>query len=363
MLTPRDRARQLCLPVFDKTVARAFDLAAGSAVLSRLVDTSADTLHCADEFDYGVQVRGKGHAFSKRNIQVNTPWETRYLVVDRDVDYGIHSMPVLPSIAVLNESNGHSHLFYELLRPVLTGDKVRAKPQQYMDSVRRKLTAACAGDPCYTGHMAKNPLHSDWRVMRTGRAYTLNYLADALRGVKPIEKPSLSMDYGGGRNCTLFDTVRQWAYGHVNDYGGLEAWKGAVLLQCSQTNLAMFYNNALPAQEVAHTARSIAGWTWKNRGRLNRHYKPRGILNLDKNLPLVERQRLAAEHANNVRRKATEQRLWDAVDWVREQGDKLTVSVLARQAGLSRQALYQHYDELLPELFQAVKVSTTVSIR
>lgn len=329
-------------------------------MLTRLVETSADTLHCTDNFDYGLAVRGKGYAFSNRSIQVNTPWELRYLVIDVDVEYPVH-LPAQPSIAVLNEDNGHSHLFYELAKPVLLGDKAKPKPQRYLDSVKARLTAACSGDTCYAGHIAKNPIHPDWRVIRTGRAYTLDYLSDAVRGVSaaPVSRDAIAVSHS--RNCTVFDTVRHWAYPRVNDYSSISLWSGAVMLQVEQVNQqlrTMGFAEQLPRSEVASVGNSVSKWTWANRDRLNRNYKRRGVLNMDPNLPLIERERLGAEYSARVKRAATEARLWEVVAQGQEQGEKLSVTFLARQAGVSRQVLYKVYDELLPELLKGGKVST-----
>lgn len=365
MLTPQDRARQLCLPVFHGSVDRAYDLAAGSAVLTRFVETAPATLHCTDDFEFGLRVRSKGYAFTKRSIQVNTPWECRYIVIDRDAEYDI-ALPVQPSIAILNERNGHSHLLYELVNPVLLGDKVRDKPQRFLDSVRHRLTAGCGGDTAYAGHITKNPLHPDWRVVRTGRAYTLDYLSRAVREIPVTRKSRSEVQVSHSRNCTLFDTVRVWAYGHVNDHAGIDAWRAAVLVQASQVNqmlTSMGFAEPLPQREVASVARSISKWTWGNRSRLDRHYQRRGVLNLDPSLPLKERQRLAAEHANRLRRAVTEARLWDVVSKAQADRVRLSVTLLAREVGIQRSALYAHYGDLLAELFGPPKVSTTVSIR
>ena len=70
--------------------------------------------------------------------------------------------------------------------------------------------------------------HSHQRIW-TKEAYELNYLAEFvdLRPLTTTEK-----EYGLGRNCSLFDTVRHWAYSAIREHRGKtwEQWLNSVLL-------------------------------------------------------------------------------------------------------------------------------------
>ena len=67
-------------------------------------------------------------------------------------------------------------------------------------------------------------------------------------------------------------------------------------------------------------------------------------MQLDKDLPLVERQRLAAARTHEVRQKATESKVRAACRQLQQKGETLTQAAIARLAGLSRQtvAAYKH---------------------
>lgn len=65
----------------------------------------------------------------------------------------------------------------------------------------------------------------------------------------------------------------------------------------------------------------------------------RGVMQLDKDLPLVERQRLAAARTHEVRQKATESKVRAACRQLQQKGETLTQAAIARLAGLSRQTV------------------------
>ncbi len=70
-------------------------------------------------------------------------------------------------------------------------------------------------------------------------------------------------EYGLGRNCNLFDSVRQWAYKAIRqgwpEYG---QWLEAVKTRAYGYNTR--FTDPLPVAEVDHTAKSIAKWTHRH---------------------------------------------------------------------------------------------------
>ena len=71
-------------------------------------------------------------------------------------------------------------------------------------------------------------------------------------------------EVGLGRNVTVFDFVRLWAYKKVRDYkhqqGGFVHWQKAVYDRCLARNAD--FTRPMDSREVYHIARSVAKWTW-----------------------------------------------------------------------------------------------------
>uniref|UniRef100_UPI001555E025 primase C-terminal domain-containing protein n=1 Tax=Halomonas hibernica TaxID=2591147 RepID=UPI001555E025 len=69
-------------------------------------------------------------------------------------------------------------------------------------------------------------------------------------------------DYGLGRNCTLFEKLRQWAYKAIRQgWPDADRWYEAVLTRARAYN---DFDAPLPDSEVKATARSVAKWTHCN---------------------------------------------------------------------------------------------------
>lgn len=121
--------------------------------------------------------------------------------------------------------------------------------------------------------------------------------------------------------------------------------------------LGLGFSEDLPLSSIKATVKSVARWTWSRyagTGRCNR-----GVMNLDKDLPLPERQRLSATRTHELRRKATESRIRGACRALQQQGKAFTQAAIARAAGISRQTVanFKHVlDEVrkIPETVTAL---------
>ncbi|WP_268920626.1 primase C-terminal domain-containing protein [Shimia sediminis] len=84
---------------------------------------------------------------------------------------------------------------------------------------------------------------------------------------KPREAAN-SAAYGLGRNCTLFESLRQWAYKAIRQgWPEYERWHEAVLTRARAYN---DFEAPLPESEVRATAKSVAKWT-------HQHLSPAGF--------------------------------------------------------------------------------------
>jgi hypothetical protein len=118
-------------------------------------------------------------------------------------------------------------------------------------------------DLSYSQLITKNPLHPQHRTTYwTDRAYSLDYLADFVD--LPKKLPKKLEVVGLGRNVTMFEKGRHWAYKAIRDYMhhnfSLE-WERAVKAQIEAINNG--FEQPLPYSEVKATAKSIAKWVWQ----------------------------------------------------------------------------------------------------
>lgn len=168
-----------------------------------------------------------------------------------------------PTLTVTNPENGHAHLLYGLFTPVVMSDAARDAPIRYAAALQAALLAKLCADPGYAGLIAKNPFHEAWNTQWLQQLYTLGDLAEYVSLPKRLPKRSELAGVGLGRNCTLFDELRAWAYQWVREYQSNDAstaqWHSAVLGQAERLNA---FDLPLAFNEVKAVAKSVARWTW-----------------------------------------------------------------------------------------------------
>lgn len=228
--------------------------------------------YCSDSLVEGVKVRPERQARKRRFIQVNPPWLRSWLIFDVDRETGALAwedagLPE-PYWSSQNPANGHAHLAFGLEAPVLLGKHDRAEPMRYLAAVETAMRAAMGADPGYSGLITKNPLHSHWRTLWSYRAgvYDLDYLTEHLDLPKFVNRKRDPEEVGLGRNVTVFDWLRYYAYRSV------KGWKRAggqgvyVRWQAHLYDLALQRNGEFPQpmdhKECYHIAKSVAHWVW-----------------------------------------------------------------------------------------------------
>lgn len=170
-----------------------------------------------------------------------------------------------PTLTITNPGNGHAHLLYGLVTPVVMSDAARDAPIRYAAALQAALLAKLCADPGYAGLIAKNPFHEAWSAQWLQQLYTLGDLAEYVHLPKGLPKRSELAGVGLGRNCTLFDELRAWAYQWVREYQSNDAsptqWQSAVLGQAERLNV---FDLPLAFNEVKAVAKSVARWTWSH---------------------------------------------------------------------------------------------------
>jgi hypothetical protein len=223
--------------------------------------------YCADDLLYGLQIRPKKTAINMQYIQGNQPCMIHYFFFDIDRAEAVMAwydanLP-MPYWTAQTQKNGHAHICYKLEIPLCTSELASQKAISYAAKIQAGLANKLGADVGYSHLITKNPFHPDWRTtFWTERAYTLDYLADFVELPKKLSKKQEVS--GLGRNCTLFDTVRKWAYTAVRDYlhhHSSLTWEKAVLTHLEALNGE--FQEPLPYSEIKATAKSIANYCWR----------------------------------------------------------------------------------------------------
>ena len=175
--------------------------------------------YCTDDPAQGLLIRSQATALAYRHIQHNPPPHVGTLVFDVDRADGYHAwrdanLPA-PHWVCVNLRNGHAHLGYQLATPVARTSAAKQKPLCYLAAIEHVLACRLGADMGYAGLITKNPTHSDWwTVWHPIEPYSLDYLAEFCpdNDLAAYSRRSRKEASGLGRNVTLFDNVREWAY-------------------------------------------------------------------------------------------------------------------------------------------------------
>lgn len=215
-----------------------------------------------DYLEFGLHIASAPAAALHRHIQPNPPGLLTWLVFDIDrpgaADAAYLADLPPPTITAINPKNGHAHLFYGLEVPVVKTQAGRAAPIRYAEAIEAAYHARLLADPGYSGLIAKNPLAAAWLVY-TSRLYTLAYLAEFV----DLGRPRPAQAVGVGRNVSLFDALREWAYSWVRTYkneADFDTWTAALAGQAAVMNR---FEAPLHESEVRGIVKSVARWTWR----------------------------------------------------------------------------------------------------
>lgn len=223
--------------------------------------------YCMDEKSGYMLIRSKTIAIKKPYIQVNSPVTTIYFVFDDDKNDAALSwfdgnLPA-PFWTTQNPENGHCHHCYKLEIPLHTSELSSIKAIKYAQAVYYAYALKLGADLSYSQLITKNPLHPQHRTtFWTDCAYSLDYLADFVELPKRIPKKLEVV--GLGRNVTMFEKGRKWAYTAIRDYmhhHSSNEWEKAVRAQLEAINSS--FETPLPYSEVKATAKSISKWVWQ----------------------------------------------------------------------------------------------------
>ena len=231
----------------------------------------------SDNLRDGIYRMKRERALGKRYVEANPSQYSNLLVVDIDhPDALLRALwdrkKWLPNAVVENPANGHAHAVWALENPFPRTEYARRKPLAYAAAITEGLRRSVDGDKGYSGLITKNPAHESWDShWITDHLYLFDELAFHLEDAgfmppKSWDRYRRKDAVGLGRNCTLFETVRTWAYPQINNHwGDPEGLADAIELAALQVNVDLF-DEPLHSTEVGHVARSISKWiTTKSR--------------------------------------------------------------------------------------------------
>lgn len=228
--------------------------------------------YCSDDLQHGVYIRPQDEALKARYMQLNQRNRAATLLFDVDtseagaawIDAGLPA----PNLIIINPHNGHAKIGYALGVPVTTSYKGRKAPREMLERLELNMTQALGADPSFAGPRAitNNPFHTDWAVRTpTEHLYSLGELLEAIPGHSTSTKLDKAELIGEGRNNTIFEELRAWAYPlarAARTAGDEGRWQQAVRQQAHQIN-ARFICPLRP-REVDAIGKSVSKYTWKN---------------------------------------------------------------------------------------------------
>jgi len=220
-----------------------------------------------------------------------------------------------------------------------------------MKAVYSAFALLLKADPDYSsGPVAKTPGHPWWLTTELhDSVYELADLADYVdTQVSSWSKASRLEDLPESRHVILFEKLRYYAYsvvGQQREEGNFESF--CRLLDTYAANINNFSRQGfqtgnLPLSSLRATVRSVSRWTWtKYWGNSS---CCRGVMALDRSLPLKQRQRLAAKRTHEVRQKETENKIRVACHALHRRGKQLRLTLVAKEARVTRQTVanYRH---------------------
>lgn len=177
-----------------------------------------------NNYSFGKQVGPISSAIKSIYLQPNSLTHKYFMIFDLDsemsvLDWSDKGLPA-PHLIVRNLDNGRSHLTYILNTSVKTDVRGLLKPIKYCSDVEHGLAVRIGADMNYNGLLTKNPFNtSSFKVFSfQDEPYDLDYLnefvdKDLVRQQREAKKKKNVEDgFASGRNCTLFETLRLWAY-------------------------------------------------------------------------------------------------------------------------------------------------------
>lgn len=224
----------------------------------------------SDDLSAGIYRQSRPNALNRRYIEANPQAMSNLLVVDVDHEDALmrslwDRKDWLPNAVVENPENGHAHAVWALSEPITRTEYARRKPLAYAAAVTEGLRRSVSGDTGYSGLITKNPTHKGWNASwHSDGLYSLQELDSRLStaGFMPPTtwaRTRRKDPVGLGRNCSIFETARTWAYREVrHHFGDSDGLRHSICAYVQALNAD--FSEPLPENEALQIAQSIHRW-------------------------------------------------------------------------------------------------------
>lgn len=218
--------------------------------------------------DKGLKIASKEIAIKNPYIQFNSPFIKNFMVFDIDksdsstcfLDTGL-----VPNYMITNLENGHSHYYYLLDKGVYFTKNSKKSIQRWYENIYKSLCQKLDADNSFVGLIAKNPFYScdKWKTIElTNHLYTLDELSKHC-DFDYLEKTNPNKFFELGRNCSLFDCLRFFAYKEIRKLQfNYEAFYNSCKNFIKQANKN--FTNPLSLNEIEHILKSVCKWVYNH---------------------------------------------------------------------------------------------------
>lgn len=331
-------------------------------MFSNFIDSLPTKVRSTNDFEYGTRFRTKANAIAHRYIEVNQFYK-KYIVIDiDDIDGGTNPRELgtaflweerrlpPPTYVVINPANARCHYYYELNTPVYYTANARRAPQNYYENTDLALTSVLGADSAYAGKFAKNPMHESWRTIYHNARYDLEDFAEWGLDLSNHKKKRKVERELGGRNTTLFNKLREWAYVQVKktpSYDLFQQYVDSKALSINKTFVDCQYG-VLSAKETLSTGKSVGNWTWRHQATIGNGDPNRGIMQLPADMSLKAKLAAGAAyaHENNTAKQTTRDAVIAAAIAVKASGLMVTQQSVAIRAGIPIPTIRRYWNDV-----------------
>lgn len=237
------------------------------------------TMLVTNNLNLGLHLEAKTTGVRNRYIQINHQNLTKMMVFDVDNPITLYDWKYLdiptPNIIIINPRNKHFHMVYLLSDQnfICRSENARLKDILIYQSIYRELCKRLQADSRYVQKIMKNPFHNYWNTKVIHEdTYTFEDFAKYidLKSIANFESSPIRSDESltresEGRNCTVFERTRFYAYSCLKNFNFGASTEDSMNFYDAVFDYAKNLNNEfeipLNDREIKSTVKSIVNWT------------------------------------------------------------------------------------------------------